>query len=61
MSDMILAGNIIAAAWTISLILTYQHANHKGWIRGHEDTKSITFKVLENKKRKIEEQARKKE
>ena len=61
MSVMTLAGIIIAAAWTISLIFTYQHAEHKGWLRGHEDTKNATYEVLENRKRKIEERVRKKE
>lgn len=65
MSDMILAGTIIGALWTMSLIFAhykgYMDGFRAGWERGHEDTKLANDEVLENVKRKIEERVRKRE
>ncbi|PID16846.1 hypothetical protein CSV63_02865 [Sporosarcina sp. P34] len=65
MSDMTLAGIIIGAFWTASVIFAnrkgYINGHFDGWKRGHEDTKLANNEVMQNVKRKIEEQVRKKE
>ncbi|WP_158231594.1 hypothetical protein [Sporosarcina sp. P18a] len=58
---MTIAGLIIGLAWTFSVIFAHRMGFVRGWDKGHEDTKNATYKVIENCKRKIEEQARKKE
>ena len=64
MSDMTLAGIIIGAFWTVSLIFAhykgYMGGFRAGWERGHEDTKRASNEVMQNVKRKIEERVRKK-
>lgn len=65
MNDMTLAGIIIGALWTVSVIFAnykgYTNGHFDGWKQGRKDTKRTTNKVLEDAKRKNEERVRKKE
>lgn len=65
MNDMTLAGIIIGALWTVSVIFAnykgYMDGFRAGWEQGHEDTKRASNEVMQNVKRKIEERVRKKE